>query len=370
MVASLVTVAGIDAPVYVDEHRQPLFTRIPKYVHRGLARQVGRDAAWLLTVIMSHADTGPWAISDAELADEAGMSERQVQYARKKLEERGFIQVERRKKPGTKQNLPNVYSVTLPAMVGQPVEGVVQEMHQGGAGDAPGVVQEMRSRNNPGEESREGITQLRCPVAEGDAAAASDSGKNDERSGDHRRMWAVFAEVLGWAPVEACERAGDVESRGGWNTYIRRLRERGVTAETLPQLIVRFRVERPGHEPTPYQVWRFVVGPQRARRQDAGAITPAQLAALRERFAARETAPDRPESPERVETDTPKGETGAGSGSRPEGRVERVVREPIVFGDRYGDRITRPTETIIRRRRRPAVQYDDGAMVAAAGGGD
>ena len=83
-----------------------------------------------------------------------------------------------------------------------------------------------------------------------------------------------------------------------------------------------------------------------------------------------ETAQDRVESPTSDETDTPKGKTGTGSGSRPEGRVERVAREPVVFGDRYGDRITRPTETIIRRRRRPAVQYDDGAMVAAAGGGD
>lgn len=304
------------------------------------------------------------------IARDIGASRRTVARALRELQRCGLIQWERRTVPNRDEPDSNLYTFPIHDAAERGRGSVTDDTTLVSSVSLGSVTDGTQTRRRQPEEPNDD-TQLRCPVAEGDAAAASDSETNDERSGnDHRRMWAVFAEVLGWAPVEACERAGDVESRGGWNTYIRRLRERGVTAETLPQLIVRFRVERPGHEPTPYQVWRFVVGPQRARRQDAGAITPAQLAALRERFAARETAPDRPESPERVETDTPKGETGAGSGSRPEGRVERVVREPIVFGDRYGDRITRPTETIIRRRRRPAVQYDDGAMVAAAGGGD
>lgn len=304
------------------------------------------------------------------IARDIGASRRTVARALRELQRCGLIQWERRTVPNRDEPDSNLYTF--------PIHDAA-ECGRGSVTDDTRVVSPMtlgsvtdgtQTRRRQLDESRED-TQLRCPVAEGDAAAASDSETNDERSGnDHRRMWAVFAEVLGWAPVEACERAGDVESRGGWNTYIRRLRERGVTAETLPQVIVRFRVERPGYEPTPYQVWRFVVGPRRARRQETGAITPAQLAALRERFAARETAQDRPESPTSDETDTSKGETGTGPKQCPAERVERVAREPVVFGDHYGDRITRPTETIIRRRRRPAVQSGDWAMVAAAGGGD
>lgn len=119
------------------------FVMVPnKHVLKGLPSYVQSVFMWLNS--FSDGD-GLCFPSRTTLAESAGCSVRSVDNALETLTNLGLIEIRSRKNPqNPKQNLTSVYQImTLEN------GGVVQEVHQGSASGAPGVVQEVQRELNP-----------------------------------------------------------------------------------------------------------------------------------------------------------------------------------------------------------------------------
>jgi hypothetical protein len=100
----------------------------------------------LLIVLANRADKkGQSYASHTVLAADCGCSRRSVIYAQKELEDAGFIEVEKRFNGGIKTS--SLYTVNLVPTDVNVVPIDVQQLHNGSAGDAQGVVQQLHIKH-------------------------------------------------------------------------------------------------------------------------------------------------------------------------------------------------------------------------------